>query len=241
MIINETLAHLLFGTVPPLGHTIRFGNNAGTVVGIAANHKYATLGEEDGPAIYEPYLQRGGNRANLHFLIRARVRPASLTQSLNKTLMAIEPNAAVEVKPMNQAMGFALLPSRAGAGLLGVIGALGLTLPSIGLYGVLSYSVSRRIREIGLRIALGARRGDLLRLVLAEGAWILGVGLTIGILVAIFVTKPLAMFLVAGLQPSDPLTYIAVAAVLVAVGCVASLKPTFRALQADPAGALRYE
>ena len=241
VIINETFARLLFGTVPPLGHTIRFGNNARTVVGIAANHKYATLGEEDSPAIYEPYLQRGGNRANLHFLIRGSVRPASLTQSLNRALLAIEPNAAVEVKPMNQAMGFALLPSRAGAALLGVIGALGLTLASIGLYGVLSYSVSRRIREIGLRIALGARRGDVLRLVLGEGAWILGVGLPIGILVAIFVTKPLAMFLVAGLEPSDPLTYIAVAAVLMAVGCVASLKPTFRALRADPAVALRYE
>jgi len=241
VILNETLARLLFGNVSPVGRIIRFGTNSRTVVGVAANHKYSTLGEDESPAMYEPYLQRGGNRANLHFLIRSSGPPAMLTHALNKALLDVEPNAAVEVKPMNQAMGFALLPSRAGAGLLGVIGTLGLTLASIGLYGVLAYSVSRRIREIGLRVALGAQRGDVLRLVLGEGAWILGVGLAIGISVSIFLTKPLTMFLVAGLKPSDPFTYISVAAVLVAVGCVASLKPALRALKADPAVALRYE
>ncbi|MEO8129487.1 MAG: ABC transporter permease [Bryobacteraceae bacterium] len=241
VIVNETLARLMFGNTSPVGRIIRFGTNPRTVVGVAANHKYSTLGEDDAPAIYEPYLQRGGNRANLHFLIRSTVPPATLTRSLSKALLNVEPNAAVEVKPMSQAMGFALLPSRAGAGLLGVIGALGLTLASIGLYGVLSYSVSRRIREIGLRIALGAQRGDVLRLVLGEGAWILGVGLATGISVSIFFTKPLTMFLVAGLKPSDPFTYVSVAAVLLVVGCIATLKPALRALAADPAVALRYE
>jgi ABC-type antimicrobial peptide transport system permease subunit len=140
---------------------------------------------------------------------------------------------------MNQAMGFALLPSRAGGGLLGVIGALGLTLASIGLYGVLAYSVSRRFREIGLRVALGAQRSDVLRLVLGEGAWILGVGVTIGILVSLR-PEPLAMFLVAGLSPSDPLTYLFVGAVMLTVGCAASLRPALRALKADPAVTLRW-
>jgi FtsX-like permease family len=149
-----------------------------------------------------------------------------ISKTLNEALLAVQPTAAVEVKPMNQAMGFALLPSRAGAGLLGVIGALALTLASIGLYGVLSYSVSRRIREIALRVALGAQRGEVLRLVLREGAWILGVGVAIGLFVSIFVTKPVALFLAPGLKLSDPLTYV---------------RPAFRALQADPLVALRYE
>jgi putative ABC transport system permease protein len=106
---------------------------------------------------------------------------------------------------------------------------------------VLSYSVSRRIREIGLRVALGAQRGDVLRLVLREGAWILGVGVAIGLFVSIFVTKPVALLLVPGLKPSDPLTYVVVAVLLLIGGCVASLRPAFRALQADPVVALRYE
>ena len=183
----------------------------------------------------------GTHGRSLHFLIRSRVPPASMLQPVNKTLLAVEPNAAVEVKTMEQAMAFPLLPSRAGAGLLGTIGVLGLTLASIGLYGVLAYSVSRRIREIGLRVALGAQRGDVLRLVLGEGAWMLGYGSGIGIVISVFVTKPLAMFLAAGLSPSDPLTYVFVGAVMIAVGCAASLRPALRALKADPAVALRYE
>jgi ABC-type antimicrobial peptide transport system permease subunit len=142
---------------------------------------------------------------------------------------------------MNRALGLALLPSRAGAGLLGSIGLLGLMLASLGLYGVLVYSVSRRTREIGLRVAVGARPADILRMILAEGAWLLGVAMVIGTGTALFVTKPLAMFLVPGLEPTDPLTYAAVIAVLAVVGVIASLLPTLRALRVDPMIALRYE
>jgi ABC-type antimicrobial peptide transport system permease subunit len=241
VILNETLAKLMFDRGSAVGHTMRFGNEWRTVVGVAANSKYVTIGEEDKAAIYEPYLQREGNRANLSFLIRTHGRPSAFTFAISKSLVAIDPNAAVEVKPMSQAMGFALLPSRAGAGLMGVIGVLGLTLASIGLFGVLSYAVSRREREIGLRVALGAQTADIVRLVVGEGAWILGSGLAVGILASIFATKPLAMFLVAGLTPSDPLTYVSVAAVLIGVGFVASLRPTVRALKSDPAVTLRFE
>jgi ABC-type antimicrobial peptide transport system permease subunit len=220
---------------------MRFDNGLVTVVGVARNSKYFTLGEDASAAIYEPYLQRGANRANLNFVVRSRIPPATLSKPLGHALLAIDPAAAVEVKPMTQATGFALLPSRAGAGLLGAIGALGLTLASIGLYGLLSYSVSRRIGEIGLRIALGAQPGDVLKLVLREGAWILGIGTAIGIFIAAFITRPLALFLISGLRPSDPLTYVVAVAVLIAVGFLASVKPAFHALQADPAHALRYE
>lgn len=241
VIINESLARRAFGNVSAVGHTIRFDNDPVTVVGVAQNSKYFTLGEDDNLAIYEPYLQRGASHASLNFLVRSSIPPSAVSKSLGQTLLAIDPAAAVEVKPMNQATAFALLPSRAGASLLGIIGLLALALASIGLYGVLSYSVSRRIAEIGLRVALGAQRCDVLKLVLREGVWILGAGVAIGIFVSIFVTKPLALFLVPGLRPSDPPTYIVVVAVLVFVGCVASVKPALHALQADPATSLRYE
>jgi predicted permease len=238
-VLNRTFARTMFGSVSPVGHTIRLGNTPITVVGVAADSKYASLGEDPSPAIFEPYLQHRGNRDTLHFLIRARGLPATLTPAIDRALLALDPSAAVETKPMKQAMGFALFPSRAGAGLLGAIGILGLTLASIGLYGVLAYSVSRRIREFGVRIAFGAQPRDVLRLVLTESAWILGIGLSIGLAASIFVTKPLAMFLVSGLSPSDPLTYFSVTALLIAVGCAASVKPALRALRADPAVALR--
>jgi ABC-type antimicrobial peptide transport system permease subunit len=156
-------------------------------------------------------------------------------------LTALDESASVEVKTMNRALGLALLPSRAGAGLLGAIGMLGLILASLGLYGVLVYSVSRRTREIGVRVAIGARPADIFRMVFAESAWLVGLGIAIGVFIALFVTKPLAMFLVPGLTPADPFTYAIVIAVLALAGILASLLPTVRALRVDPMIALRYE
>lgn len=241
-IINQALAKAMYGAAPAVGRTLRFGDSSPLlVVGVVADSKYVTLGEEEVAAIYEPQLDQHGNRANLSFLVRASASPSALTQTLNHELLALEPTSAVEIKPMNQALGFALLPSRAGAGLLGVIGVLGLSLAAIGLFGVLSYSVSRRAREIGLRMALGASPKSILRLVLGEGATIIGAGLAVGMIASLFVTRPLAMFLVAGLNPFDPLTYMIVALVMIIVGCFASIKPAIRALRSDPAVALRLE
>jgi predicted permease len=241
VIINEAFAKQVFGSLQPLGHTVDFGGEKITVIGVAANSKYVSLGEDETPAIYEPFVEQQAARANLSFLIRSTVPPSALTRTITREMLAIDADAAVEVKPMNQAMGFAMLPSRVGAGLLGAIGALGLALAAIGLFGVLSYSVSRRVQEIGLRMALGAGTADIVRLVIREGAWIVGCGLTAGLALAVFITKPLSMFLVAGLSPTDPSTYAAVAGVLILVGCVACVKPAMRALKSDPAVALRVE
>jgi len=173
--------------------------------------------------------------------VKATGSPESLLKPLNAELLRLDPASSVEAKPMSRALAFAMLPSQAGAILLGTIGLLGLALASVGLYGVLTYSIGRRTREIGLRVALGAQRRDVLRLVTNEGAWILGSGLGIGVFLAVFVTRPLARFLVPGLESTDPLTYFAVAAVLIAVGFAASLTPALRALRVDPITALRYE
>jgi ABC-type antimicrobial peptide transport system permease subunit len=240
VVLNETFARRIFGAVDPSGQTIDLHNETLTVGGVAKNGKYMTLGESDKAALYEPYLQ-GPQNANLHVLIRTGTSPEALIRPINSKLTSLDESASVEVKPMNRALSLALLPSRAGAGLLGSIGLLGLMLASLGLYGVLVYSVSRRTREIGLRVAVGARPADILRMILAEGAWLLGVAMVIGTGTALFVTKPLAMFLVPGLEPTDPLTYAAVIAVLAVVGVIASLLPTLRALRVDPMIALRYE
>jgi ABC-type antimicrobial peptide transport system permease subunit len=142
---------------------------------------------------------------------------------------------------MRDSMGFAFLPSRVGAALLGSMGLLGLALASIGLFGVMSYSVARRTREIGLRVALGADRGAVLRMVALESFALLAIGLAIGLGIAAFATKPLAMFLVPELSTTDPGTFLTVVAVLAAVACLATLGPALRALRVDPMTALRYE
>jgi len=124
---------------------------------------------------------------------------------------------------------------------MGAAGALGLFLALIGLYGVLAWSVARRTREIGVRMAVGASSGDIARLVLTDFARVSVTGIGIGLLIALAVTRPLAMFLVPGLSPSDPLTFATVAGLLGITGVFASLGPLFRAWRVDPLPCLRYE
>ena len=125
--------------------------------------------------------------------------------------------------------------------MLGLMGALGLALTGIGLYGLMAYSVARRVREIGLRVALGAAPRAVLAMVFGEGAWLVGLGLFAGLAASYFVTRPLARFLVEGLSPSDPLTYAAVSLLMIFFGWLACAVPARRALQVEPMEALRYE
>lgn len=125
--------------------------------------------------------------------------------------------------------------------MLGLMGSLGLLLTGIGLYGLVAYSVARRAREIGLRVALGAAPGRVLRLVFGEGAWLVGLGLGIGLFAAYFVTQPLARFLVEGVSPSDPWSYAGVSVLMITAGALACAVPARRALRIEPMEALRWE
>src|SRR5262249_55674404 len=158
------------------------------------NSKYFTLGEENSLAWYSPYAQWGGNPVDLHLLARAAARPEPLVRGIESLLTQLDRAASVEVKPMSQAMAFAMLPSRVGAAVFGWMGLLGLLLAAVGLYGVLLYSVSRRIREIGLRMALGATPGGILGLVLRQVAGLSAAGIAVGLAVSVFAVRPLAMF-----------------------------------------------
>jgi predicted permease len=243
-IINENISRSLFGNRNPVGHTFRVATptlgTPITVVGVAKNSKYFTLGEESPLALYMPYLQADLPVVNLHFLVRAS-RPQDVVKEIAGTLGRLDASAAIEVKLMRNALGFAFLPSRVGAALLGSMGLLGLALASIGLYGVLAYAVSRRFREIGLRIALGADRTAIVGMVLRQSLSLVITGVAIGLGIAAFATRPLTMFLVPDLSPTDPVTFLGVAAVLLAVALVATLGPALRAVRVDPMTALRYE
>jgi predicted permease len=245
VIVNETLARRLFGSTPAVGHTFGWasagGKNQLLVVGVAKNSKYFTLGEENTCAMYQPYAQMAEARPTFYLLVRAARPPETLVRPITAALNTLDTTAAVEVRPMKSALGLAFLPSRVGAALLGTLGALALLLASVGLYGVLAYTVNRRVREIGLRVALGASPRAVLSLVFRQSFALIGSGAAVGLAVAVFATQPLAMFLVPEVRPSDVVTYAAVAAVLAVVGAAATAHPALRALRVDPTTALRWE
>jgi predicted permease len=241
VILNENFARLLFDKTSPVGHTLKFSwGETASIVGVAKNSKYFTLGEENAIAMYSPFAQGPGTES-LNFMIRAPDFSPGLVKVINQTLGGLDQSAAIEIKPMRDALVLALLPSRAGAAILGSMGGLGLLLASIGLYGVLAFTISRRIREIGLRMALGASPRTVLWMVFRDSFLLVTVGITIGLGIAMVATQPLAMFLVPGLSPTDPLTFLAVIALLGAVAVAATIGPALRALHVDPMIALRYE
>jgi predicted permease len=242
-IVNESFARVVFGNADPVGHTITadFKNDKSKlIVGVAKDSKYFTLSEKQRLAVYEPYFA-SGEPINLHFLIRTTGLPAGYVKPITDILGRLDSTAAIETKPMSRALGLALLPSQAGAAMLGAMGILGLILAAIGLYGVLLYSVSRRTREIGLRVALGATPSDLLRLIGQRSLVLVGSGVIAGLALAFFAMQPLALFLVPGLSTLDPTAFLAVIGMLGAVAVLATLTPAIRALRVDPIIALRYE
>jgi predicted permease len=244
VIVNENFARTLFGDTNPLGHTID-SDPLGKVevIGVARNSSYFTLADRNALAVYRPYRPEaaGGQAAVLHFLARAAGRPEPITGAIRHTLDRLDPTSAIEVRPMNQALTMALLPSRAGALVLGSAGALGLSLAAVGLYGVLLYTVSRRIREIGLRVALGATPAAILRLVLRHSMGLVGAGTAVGLAIAAVAVRPLAAYLVPGVSPGDPLNFAVVAGVLFLVALAATAAPALRALRIDPLTALRHD
>ncbi len=239
-ILNESFARAEFGNSDPVGHAITAQGATRLIVGVVKDSKYFLLSEEHRMAMYTPYLE-GVDQVNLHFIVRTAGSPSKYVRAVDNVLGSLDPSAAIETKPFSQSLGLALLPSRVGAVMLGAIGILGLALASIGLYGVLLYSVSRRTREIGLRVALGATPGAVLRLVCVYSCILAGSGIAAGLALAFLAVHPLAFFLVPGLSATDPATFLAVAAVLGVVALLATLPPALRALRVGPMTALRYE
>jgi ABC-type antimicrobial peptide transport system permease subunit len=142
---------------------------------------------------------------------------------------------------MFSSIGLAFLPSQVGAALMSIVGVVGLLLASVGLYGVVAYAVTRRTREIGIRIAMGATRTEIAKLVLASTGRMLAIGVAAGLFLSLFVTRPLAAFLVPGLGPTDPASFGAVVLVFIATGILATAGPLRHANSINPAQCLRYE
>jgi predicted permease len=243
VIVNRTFAQRYLTDRDPLGRTFLWGDakTPYAIVGIVDGTKNLSIGEDPQPQLYEDLARIDNDRTRIAFVLRSATLPGTQLQAVRAALRRAEPNAGLEVATLYSSIGLAFLPSQVGAALLGGIGMLGLMLAVIGLYGVMAYSVSRRTREIGVRLALGADRRDIARLVLASAAKLILIGSAAGLLCAFFLVKPLAMFLVPGLRPHDPLTFAAVAALLALTGLAAAWGPARRAASVDPMISLRYE
>ena len=241
-IVNDAFVRQYWNGQEAIGRRIRMrGAEAPPIeiVGVVRDGKYRTLGEEARPFVYVPLLQDYDGEATL--IARTEGSPAAVAAHLQRRLVEIDPHVPVfDVKTMDEHLRFTLLPARLAASVLGLFGLVALLLAGLGLYGVMSYLVSQRSREMGIRIALGARPEDVVRLVVGQGMRLTLFGVIGGILAALGVTRLVAGLLY-GISPTDPWTFAAVTAVLAAVALLACLLPARRAAAVDPTVALRFE
>jgi putative ABC transport system permease protein len=244
VIVNRTFVQRYFGDRQPTSTVFAWGEDGKTpyrVVGVVEGTKTTTIGEDQQPQLYEPLAQISEDSLVMQVVLRSAIPPALQLDAVRRTLHNIDPTAAVEVETMYASIGLAFLPSQVGAILLGSIGVLGLLLATVGLYAVVAYSVVRRTREIGIRMAIGATQSNISRMVLRDAARLTLIGSAIGLGIAFFITRPLAMFLVPGLRPTDPLSFGAVTIAMLLTGVIAASGPMRRAVTVDPNIALRYE
>jgi predicted permease len=242
VVVNETFASRYLNGEDPIGRRISLNGDQGPwleIVGLVRDSKYVTVGEAPAPFVYQPLAQR--HESGMSLLVRTQGDPAAAIPAVRGEVQKLERNLPLtQARPMTELLAMSLFGARAGAILLGCFGLLALLLATVGLYGVMSYSVSRRTREIGIRMALGAQGSTVLRLVLREGMTLVALGVALGLVVALAVTRLLTGFLY-GVSPTDPAAFAVVALLLSAVALVASLLPARRAAKVDPMIALRYE
>ncbi|HKV28642.1 MAG TPA: ABC transporter permease [Candidatus Acidoferrales bacterium] len=247
--INALLARQFFPNQDPIGKRFMFGHppadpvknppNWITIVGVVGNTKLYGLANPPRLEVYVP--ARRSAMGDMELLVKSAVNPAALASAIRGVVASIDKNQPVfGIATMTQLIMDSVSARRITLILLGLFSGLALVLAAIGIYGVISYSVAQRTHEIGIRMALGAQRGDVLRMILRQGAKIALVGVAIGLAVSFGLTRLMASLLFS-VSAADPLTFSAVAIVLVTVAMLACYIPARRALRVDPMVALRYE
>jgi putative ABC transport system permease protein len=242
LLLNEALALKLFPGEDAVGKRVwtpGSGKDYATVVGLVGDVRHKGLDQSVTPEVYVPYLQNGGGRMTLVF--HTHIDPLSLTNAVRQQTLAVDPNMPVyDVVTMEQRLSDSVGSRRFNLLLLGAFALLALILAAIGVYGVISYTVTQRAHEVGVRMALGAQPADVLRLFVKQGMSFVAVGALIGSLGALALTRVMKSLLF-GVSPTDPLTFVGVALALALVALAACYLPARRAAKVDPMAALRHE
>jgi predicted permease len=238
-IVSDAAARRHFPDSDPIGQRVSLNGPAGPwlqIVGIVRDSKYADIAESPLPVVYLPLMQNHETGVTLY--VRSSVPPASLSGAVRGEVKALEPNLPFTTRTMSETIGVSLSPARIGAILISAFGGLALLLAAVGVYGVLSFSIARRTREMGIRVALGADARNVFSLVVREGMTLVAVGMTIGLAGAALGATWLASFLYT-IGPRDPVAFLTAPVVLTTVALLACLVPAYRAMRISPVIALR--
>jgi putative ABC transport system permease protein len=242
LVINQTMARRYWPNESAIGKRIRLRDESGPlfeVIGVVANHKVQTVGERDAPYMHFAYSQQPGLYQVM--VVRGRGDADALLAQVRRELLSLERDLLfLDSQTMDAQIAATLYPMRMGAMLLAGAGTIAMVLAAIGLYGVIAYSVARRTREIGIRMALGARRAGVLRLIMRQGLAVAGAGLVAGCALAVLVARALSGVLY-GVRAMDPIAWGGAAAVLLSTAAIANLFPASRAARLNPNVALRTE
>ena len=239
VVVNERFVERFWPGKEAVGRSIRRGQRTYTVVGVAHQGKYTSLTESPQAMVFHTVLQE--SRANMTLHVRASGDPKALTAAVRGAFERVNPNLPfLDVRTMAEHMQAAVFAQRLGAIMLAAFGTVALLLSAIGIYGVMSYGVTQRTREIGVRVALGAGRRQVVGLVVRRAMRLAGIGLVLG-LAAAFGAGRLVSSQLIGVSPSDPLTFVAIGLLLAAVAFIASWIPARRAARVDPLVALRTQ
>jgi macrolide transport system ATP-binding/permease protein len=239
LIVNQLFADRYWPGQDPIGKTVRVAGGDHTVIGLVPTGKYRRLGEDPTAFMYLAQAQHWNSGMALY--VRTTVDPTTLVPALRSEVAALDANMPVSnVRTMNTHLGIALLPARLAGTTLGIFGFLGLILASVGIYGVMSYAVAQRTREIGIRMAIGAASGSVVQLMMRQGLFLVLIGTAIGMGGAIVSARLIRGVLYGG-GASDPFTFVTVPFVLIGVAMIAIWIPARRASSVDPVIALRQE
>lgn len=239
IIVNEELVKRIWPGENAVGKALLFGETELRIVGVAGDIRQRGLTEPVQPTMYLHAHQN--MRSRMSIVVRTNGDPLRYANAVREAIWSQDPNQTITVMTtLEEMLGRAVARPRLLAWLLALFGAIGLTLGALGIFGVLTYAVSQRRQEIGVRVALGATPRTVLGLIVGRGMLLAGAGVTVGIAGALLLTKSMQTVLY-DIQPSDPLTFAQVVVVLLAAAFLASWFPARRALRIDPVIALRYD
>ena len=240
VIVNQTFAHRHFPEDEPIGKRLSIGGKSHEIVGVIGDVKHGGLAGQVDPEVYWPFLQKSGTERGMWVVVRTVSDPVKLADALRNEIKKLRGKPITYITTMKHMLAATTLEPRFNMLLLGIFASAAVLLATMGIYGVMSYVVTQRTHEIGIRMALGAQTRDVLQMVIKQGLILALIGVAVGLAASFALTRVISSLLYK-VSPTDPVTFVCVSLFLAGVAVVASYIPARRATKVDPMNALRYE